>query len=109
MKKFDWESIGKLARLEVVDHGLNRTEDGMAELETIEKWTRTIENGAREIIRETGAEHAVYGVEFYRNGNLDRVRLYQSPVLMTGAEYEERTRAQMKAAPGCRILAVHAA
>ena len=61
---------------------------GRMPIKQIDQNLRLFERAAAEILRETGADHVLYGLKKYdENGELSEVRFYQEP--MTDERFEK--------------------
>lgn len=65
---------------------------------------------AHKSMMESGTDHAVYGVKHYdpKTGDVVMADIYCPAVLLSEAEFNKRTDAQIQESPGCYILALHA-
>ena len=76
----------------------------------LQVWLSACRVEAAKALKESGAAHAVYGVQRYdpQTGDLSEADLYLPAVLLNDAEFYSRTDEEAKRYPGCLILALHA-
>lgn len=77
---------------------------GQMPLKNVEAELQKFEKEACRILKETGADHVLYGVKEYdENGELEEVRFYLEP--MSEAEFENDV---VKKSAGLVVYALHA-
>lgn len=77
---------------------------GQMPLCTVQPELQKFEKEAHRLLKETGADHVLYGVKEYdRDGELEEVRFYLEP--MNEDEFEERV---VKKSAGLTVYALHA-
>ena len=81
-----------------------------ASAKELQVWLSACRIEASKAMKESGAAHAVYGVNRYdpKTGDLSEADLYLPAVLLDDAEFYSRTDEEYKKYPGCLILALHA-
>ena len=76
---------------------------GQMPLRNVGKELQKFELEARKLLKETGADHVLYGVKEYdKDGDLETVRFYLEP--MSEQEFEDRV---VKNSQGLTVYAVH--
>lgn len=78
-------------------------EFGQMPMENVQKNLQTFETEARKILKETGADHVLYGVKLLGDDyEVEEVKFYLEP--MTDEEFEKK----VASIPGVQVYAVHA-